>query len=284
MVDARAVQVHDVERGSGSERVGEHLLHRRDRHIAHVGVDGDIQFRREFKDAEDLSVSGAGVVLVGHPDAQPPGPDLGGDRRVHRLGVLDPGVVRLPEEVGALKVPFGPGALGNEDFAGPFRDPGNPEKAQSLVARRRTVVDDRRAGAALQIAPDPGNAVLEFQRGGHAVHRLVTVRFGRLSVGMEVNEPGAYHLPRGVEQHPALLQPVLEHLAGDRDDLVSHHPHVADRIQPRLGIEDAAPGDDQIQVALLGRRGFATGCQEGRGKQERDAEGAEAPRDPREHR
>ncbi len=69
---------------------------------------------------------------------------------------------------------------------------------------------------------------------------------------VEINEPRAHHLPGGVEEHPALLQPVLEHLAGDGHDLVPHHSDVADGVQPRLGVHDAAAGDDEVQIAVLG--------------------------------
>ena len=130
---------------------------------------GHLEFRRQLEDPVDLGVGGAGVVLVRHPDAEPAGAQLGGDRfmdgrsrfRVHG------GVVGLAEQVRVLDDEFRPGALGVEEAGGLLADAGDSEQAQPPVGHRGAVVEDRLSGAAFEEAPDPGDAALELQGGGH---------------------------------------------------------------------------------------------------------------------
>ena len=165
-----------------------------------------------------------------------------------------------------LKGPFGADALGVQDRVRPLRDPSNSEEAHPLMAHGGPVVDDRPTGPVFQVALDPGDPVLEFQRRGDAVHRLVAVRFGRLPVGVKVDESRADHLAGRIEEHPALLQPVLERLAGNGRDLVPRDSDLASRIQPGLGIENPAAGNHEIEVPLLSRQR--------RGEQQNEEQGA----------
>ena len=252
VVQTGAVQVHDVERRAGGGCVRDHLLDGRDGHVAHVAIDGHVQLRRELEDPEDLGVVGARVVLVGQSDAETTGPDLGGDGLVDSLGVFHAGIVRLAQELRVFEHQFGAGALGVQDRRRLFGDIRNPQNPQAAVRSRGAVVDDRLTLAARDETRDAGNAPLEFQRGGHAVHRLEPVRLDRLAVRVEVDEPRAHHLAGGIEQHPALLQPVLEHLAGDDHDLVPHHSHVPDCVESGFRIDHPAAGDDQVQITVLG--------------------------------
>ena len=244
--------MHDVERGAGGGGVRDHFLDGRDRHVAYVAVNGHVQLGRQFEDAEDLGVVGARVVLVGQADPEPSGAHLRRDRLVDGFGVLDAGVVRLAEQVGVFEHQFGARALRIQNRRGLFGHVRDPEQTQAPVGHRGPVVDDRGAFPALEEPRDPGDAALQLQRGRDSVHRLVPVGLDRLPVRVEVDESRAHHLPGGVEEHPALLQPVLEHLAGNGHDLVPHHPDVADRVQPGLGVDDPASRDDEVQVTVLG--------------------------------
>ena len=280
VVEARTVQVDDVERGAGGERVREDFLDRGDRHVAHMGIDGDLDFRGELEDAVDLGVVRARVVLVGHSDTEAAGAELVGDLLVDD-GVAvrrDGGVVAFPQEVRVLDDEFGAGALGFEDgrdFFGDFRD---AEQSHAAVGDRGAVVEDRLAGAAFEESGDPGDAAFEFEGGGDAVHRLVTVRLDGLAVGVEVYEARGDDLAGGVEQGPALAEAVRQDLAADGGDLVAGDADVAHRVEAGLRVEDAAAGDDQVQVAFLdGRGGEGRRRGEDSGGQGQEGEGGEPP-------
>ncbi len=94
-----------------------------------------------------------------------------------------------------------------------------------------------------------GRANLQFQRGGHTVHRLQAVACGGLVVLVEINEAGSDDEAGRVNDSRSSQRPLA-----DGGDLVAANTHVADSVQRGLGVDDASAVDHQVIT------GLAEGC------------------------
>ena len=105
-------------------------------------------------------------------------------------------------------------------------------------------------GAAVGVG-DRGDARLELQRGGDAVHGLQPQAAEVADVTVQVDESGRHDLPRHVDidQRPAAVRSRSPRSGPPRDGDVPH------RVQPRFGIDHPAAAQHQVPVAhrrLLG--------------------------------
>jgi hypothetical protein len=120
------------------------------------------------------------------------------------------------------------------------------------VAGGRAVVDQRIPLLGIQKLGDVGRADLHFQRGGYAVEGLDALAGEILAVLMQVDEAGCDDEAGGVDDAPSAERDV-----GDAGDLAVANADVADRVEVSLGVDDAAPFEDEI--VLLG--GGEGGCE-----------------------
>ena len=114
-----------------------------------------------------------------------------------------------------------------------------------------TVVDRPALGGGAAVGVgDRGDACLELQRGGDAVHGLQPQAAQIADVAVQVDEPGRHHLARHVYIGRRGGQSVP--IAAIRPCATRDVPH---RVQPRFGIDHPAAAQHQVPVAhrrLLG--------------------------------
>ena len=108
------------------------------------------------------------------------------------------------------------------------------------------------------------DALLQLQRGGDAVLRLLVIAEGILGVGVKVDEARRHHQAFGVDGPRAFQRAV-----GDRRDPSRAHADIGDAVGAGLRVHDPAVEDDQI----VGRRR----CRRRAGGEQQGAAGHQAP-------
>src|SRR5690606_32788017 len=219
----RAVDVHDVQRRAG---LGRRLDGADDaaQRAARVDVRGCAVARGHAQDLDDLVPGGGGRVGGAEPE---------------RDGALPQPAVDPAHDLRDL---FGRGRLVRAGAAG--------QELARVAEHRHADGDVADGGAVIDELPTlalavPGvhvpDADLQLEPGRHAVQNRVAVVLLVLAVAVEIDEPGRDDEAGGVNDPCAAQRPFR-----DRDDAVAADADAADRVQPGLGIDHAAVGDDEV--------------------------------------
>ena len=260
--EAGTVHVHDVQRRAGRDRVGEHLLHGGDPHVAHMCVDGDALVGRELEDFEDLFETGARVVLVRHADSEGAVSEAACERVAEGRVVFELDWVVACGRTHGPELAEGAGGVAFEHCEGllyGIGPAGHRARPHRHVRHGGAEVQDR----ALAPPGKPGrrqrDTAFKLQRGGDPVPGLELVGAVGLPVRVKVDEAGRDY-EAGYVEHDLAGEGVL----GYRGDLPVADADMANRVEARFGVHDA-PARQHDVVEVLGED-----CGRGQGGREED--------------
>jgi hypothetical protein len=191
--------------------------------------------RREPEDFNHLVSRRAWRVLETHADTQRTRFNLASKRREHPIKTLARG--RLIGGGTGLRNYSG---LWPEDAGGQWNIPGEETRCQ--VRSACTEVNGSTPATCIDETVNIGNADFELQRGCNPVQSLEAIRFLALPMLMQINEAWGDNQAARVDRPSA-----SQRFSGNLCDRVTANPHVADRVQVGLRVNDAAGLQDDIE-------------------------------------
>ena len=237
--------MHHVERRAARCGVGDHLLQRRDassgRRIptAQVYEAGDAELRRHPEATEDLLPTGPRRVLDPEADAEPAVSQPLREQRIESRQLSGGQRPMRPDLVGIEQ-----GRKAGERLVVAYHG-----ATRTRVPHGRAIVDERVALARSVPRRHGVTADLELEGGRDPVVGVIAIALRVLPVGVEIDEPGSDDEALHVERFPSGGD-----LRGQRHDSAAQDPHIAGRVEARLGVEHASPHEDEV-VGLALRSG-----------------------------
>src|SRR6266699_3444271 len=237
---AHAGHVDDVQGSARRGRVGDHLLQRRDATtsrgvpaaFAQVDEARDAVARRDPKQLEDLLAARTRRVS----DAEPHAERSLGEPAFHQ------GIESW--ELGVLQRAMGPAAtlVADRGSAGERLVVRDDRPPCTHMADADAIIDEAPALPRGVPGRDWVGPDLQFQRGRHAVVRIVAVALRVLPMRMQIAEPRRHHEAVHVEHLSR-----LERLDRDGCDPALPDADVARGVQARLRVEHAPAREDEIE-------------------------------------